>query len=353
MALTARGRVLASLVTTTAVIATITFLLVVGGRAGIGPLANALTEDNLGAGGPPVGVPPTICPLTGIDPNGEVPNRPALAVKVENLPTARPQTGLSWADIVYEQPVEVGITRFIAVYQCSDASLIEPIRSARLTDADILRQFGEPLLGYSGAVPRVVQALRDAGVVDLSDSVVPRAYHRDPEREKPHDLYSSTQELYAVADSSTGAPRPLFEYSQEAPPGGRSVSEIAIPFSSYSDVSWRWSPAERAWIRYDGGEPHVLSDDSPISAKNVLVQVVKIVPSGILDVNGAPSPTAISTGKGRAYVLRGGRAIEGTWSRPGLGDITVFRDLRGRSIPLAPGNTWIELVPDDVTITLG
>src|SRR6266536_5748426 len=93
-----------------------------------------------GASLPP---PPPVCPLTGLPPKGgTVPNRPALAVKVENIPAVRPQTGLSYADVIYEEPVEGGITRFIVIYPCRDATRIEPIRSGRLTDPDVLVQYG-------------------------------------------------------------------------------------------------------------------------------------------------------------------------------------------------------------------
>jgi Protein of unknown function (DUF3048) N-terminal domain/Protein of unknown function (DUF3048) C-terminal domain len=351
MALTVRGRIMAALGATVVLVALILVVLVVGGSAGLGPLADIGSgDDNLGQSGPPVGQVPTHCPLTGVRPEEGVPNRPALAVKVENLPSARPQTGLSWADIVYEEPVEVRITRFIAIYQCQDASRIEPVRSARMTDPEILVQYGTPLLGYSGGVRSVVQEIRAAGIVDLSEEVVPQAYQRDPEREAPHDLYSSTQELYAAAGSPLGVPQPVFSYSERAMPGGRPVSEVFIPFSSYSDVSWRWSSAERNWIRYDSGEVHALSDGSQIASKNVIIQVVEEVLTDIVDVRGARSPKVVSTGSGVAYILRGGKMYTGTWEREGLAQITTFRT-GGREVQLAPGNTWIELVPNDISVT--
>jgi hypothetical protein len=165
-------------------------VLFLGGKAGVGPLA---AEENTNANhGGTQATPPAKCPLTGIDPKGEVPNRPPLAIKVENLPAARPQTGLSYADIIYEEPVEAGITRFIVVYQCTDSSKVEPVRSARLTDPGILVQFGKPLFGYSGAVPQVMQKVREAGLIDVNADKVVKAYHRDPAREAPHDLYTST-----------------------------------------------------------------------------------------------------------------------------------------------------------------
>jgi len=283
-----------------------------------------------------------------------VPNRPALAIKVENLPAARPQTGLSWADVVFEEPVEAGITRFIAVYQCSDASRVEPVRSARLTDPDILVQFGEPLFGYAGGVPEVIQKIHRMGLVDLSDSsnAAARAYRRDPARTAPHDLYTSTQGLYhAVSMEGRFAPDPVFTYSEGRPSDARSVAEVHLPFSQYSDVYWRWSSSRKAWLRWHGVVPHQLSDGTQVSATNVVIQMVRVKNTDIKDVNGVPSPEVVAIGSGKCYVLRNGRMVTGTWKRPDLGSITKYYGPDGEEIPLMRGNTWVELYPNTLTVT--
>ena len=85
---------------------------------------------------------------------------------MENLPEARPQAGLDKADIVYEEPVEGGITRFIVLFQSKNATRVGPVRSARLTDSTILPQYGHPAFGYAGGVPSVMHAVDAAGVKD-------------------------------------------------------------------------------------------------------------------------------------------------------------------------------------------
>ena len=351
-----------------AVLTTLVVILVLGGGVAAAALigsrgARSAASENQGstpgssATSPAKPAPPSKCPLSGLAPtSGTVPVRPALAVKVENLPAARPQTGLSWADIVYEEPVEGGITRFIAIYQCQDASRIEPVRSARLTDADVLRQFGHPLFGYSGAVPGVRQAAAAAGVIDV-DSTVARAasaYHRDPNRPQPHNLYSSTSELYAagVGLYQAVAPNPVFTYSKRAPAGATKVSEVHLPFSSWAaDVYWRWDASKKAWLRFHGTVPHTLSDGTQVSAKDVVVQVVKLRLTNVKDANGVTSPEAITVGSGRAYVFRNGKVITGTWKRNGPSDLTKYYDDQGKEIPLTPGQAWVELFPDTLTVS--
>jgi hypothetical protein len=349
-----RGRIIATLLTLAFVGGTVFVVLFIAARSGMGPARSetpgSIQEPPGETESPSPSPLPTICPLSGVEAEGgAVPDRPAVAVKVENLPASRPQTGLSWADVVYEEPVEANITRFIAVYQCQDASRIEPVRSARLTDPDILVQFGRALFAYAGGAPRVVDAIEAAGLVNLSDTRVPEAFNRDPDREAPHNLWTSTQELYTVAGDPTGIPEPVFKYAQKAK-SGKPVSEIHIQFSSYSDVRWTWSSSQKRFLRFHGSEPHTLSDGTQVSSVNVIVQFVKIELTDIVDVNGTPSPRVISTGSGRAYMLRGGKLVEGTWSRPKLEDVTVFKNPKGRQVSLLPGITWIELVPVDIVV---
>ena len=275
-------------------------------------------------------------------------------MKVENLPAARPQTGLSWADIVFEEPVEASITRFIVVYQCQDAERIEPVRSGRLTDPLILAQFGKPVFGYAGGVPAVLKAVRAAGLIDVNFTNAPQAYHRDPARPAPHNLYTSSAELYAAAgkDGTGGIPQPLFAYSKDLPATATPASTVHVPFSQYSDVVWSWSAAKSAWMRSYGSTPATYSNGEQMSTPNVVIQMVKIKLTGITDVNGVHSPEVVATGSGAAYILRNGSVIKGTWSRPSLSDLTVFEDAQGNPVPLTPGKTWVELVPSTVHVAV-
>jgi hypothetical protein len=346
MALTQRGRAVFATLAVVAVVVAIVGVLVLGGKG-----TGAPAQEGAGGGGASPSPRVTICPLTGrTAKGGAVPDRPALAVKVENLPAARPQTGLSWADVIYEEPVEAGITRFIVVYQCQDASRVEPVRSGRLTDPLILSQFGTPVFGYAGAVPAVIKAVASAGIIDVNFTQAPQAYHRDPNRDAPHNLYTSTDELYAAAHRPTGIPQPVFTYDGAVPSTGSAASSVHVPFSQQSDVVWSWSA--NAWLRSYGSEPATYSDGKQMSTTNVVIQMVRIKMTDITDVNGVHSPEVVATGSGKAYILRNGKVITGTWSRPRLSDLTVFKDANGDEIPLAPGRTWVELTPNTVHVTI-
>lgn len=294
------------------------------------------------------------CPLTQLPaPKGEAPDRPALVVKVENPSIVRPQAGLQAADVVYEEPVEGGITRFIAIYQCRDAKRIGPIRSARLVDADIMRQFGQTVFAYAGGVPPVISAVEGqaAATVSLLDD-----HDRwvDPSRSAPHDLFASSMDLYALAAVGGSAPEAPFTFDAKAPaaPAAKPARRVGLPFSGESDVRWRWAKKKGVWLRSHGETPHTLENGEQVSADNVVVQVVEVRPSKILDAAGNPSPEVTAIGTGVAYVFRDGMVIEGTWVRESAEDLTRFLDASGAEIPLKPGRTWFELYPSDREVEL-
>ena len=341
--------------------ASVTALLVGGGALGYFTLfpdqAPAFVRHTLSSVGiaeePP---PPPVCPLSGVlAPDGKVPHRPALAVKVENAPESRPQAGLNDADIVVEEPVEGGYTRFIAVYQCGDSDRLGPVRSGRTTDPDYLRQLGPVVVGYAGAVGVVRREVASAGLVDVNYEIAVGAYSRDESRVAPHNLYTTTAALWKAGKSEAsgskdGPPAPLFAYSETYEGRSKKVAGLHLPFSGASDVYWTWSRSDGAWLRSHGDEPHVLEGDERVSATTVVVQVVPVTASGIVDVAGNASPSVTLTGSGRVYVLRDGRLIVGRWERPTLDDVTRFVAKDGTEITLATGRTWVELLPGSVEV---
>jgi hypothetical protein len=312
------------------------------------------------------------CTLTGALPpsGGKAPERAAIAVKVDNLNQARPQWGLNSADIVFEEPVEGGVTRFVAVYQCEEASRIEPVRSARFVDAQILRPFGKILFAYSGAIRPVVDAIDAPGSLleDVGAETSGWAYWRDPARVAPFNLATSSALLYRAAAAKNYPevpPHPYFAYGR-VPAGGKAVTALHI-YYPLDITTWTWSSSEHLWLRSyacppgeqaqclptDNG-PAVLGDTQQISASNVVVLWAHVYPTPYVeDANGAHEVDLTLAGSGPAWVFRDGEELVGKWLRPQLKAPATFVAANGTSITLAPGRTWEELVPwgDRVTVT--
>lgn len=341
MALTRRGK---TIVTAGALAG----LVVVGlGAMALTGNAPAVVRDATNAFGITSNTP--TCPLTGqeMTDGAQPPARPALGVKVENTPDAQPLVGLDRADIVYEEVVEGGITRFIAVFQCQSSERVGPVRSARTTDPKILLQYSQhPVLAFSGGANQVVTGARQAGLVLMTEGAPAAPFSRDEARQIPHNLFVNTAKVWEVADkrkSVDPAPRPVFEYGSDVPTPNKRGASATIVFSSLATAEWHWQGGR--YVRYLDGQPMNLENGSPITADNVVIQQVKTTESAITDVAGYPSPEITLTGKGKAWVLRNGRMIQGTWERAAEGDLTVFKTKAGDTITLTPGTTFVELAP--------
>lgn len=311
------------------------------------------------------------CPLTGLasGPSG-VPNRPVFAVKVPNdTEQARGhQTGLDFADIVYEEPVEGGITRYIALFQCQNASRIEPVRSARLVDLDILGQFGKVLFGHAGGIKAVLSAISSAvsaGQITDADysGTYQNDYHRDGTLAQPDNLYTSTTEIYKTAGSSAGgAPAPVFTFRSSASatvtaePGAGPGSTVQVPFDqpgSGYNPTWTWSAAAGAYLRSYNGTPDILTDGHQNSAANVVIMSVNVHPSPYVeDATGTHENYVDTTGKGLAWVCRDDSCVKGTWTRATTTAPIQYDDPSGAAIPFQPGSTWVELEPNTETPSL-
>jgi len=265
---------------------------------------------------------------------------PVLIVKIDNLAPARPQTGLTRADIVYVLPVEGGLSRLMAVFSAHFPHVIGPVRSSREDDIKLLRQFGRPAFAYSGADPRLLPLVHRARIVDLYDGRA-GGYYRDPGRFAPHNLYARTRQLLAEAHGASKAHGIGFRFGP-APPGGRVTKSRSVAYPAAS-FGFRWSAAKHRWlVRMDGSAARS-TEDGQLSAATVVIQYTTVRPSRFHPAGGI-SPYAKSTGSGTAVVLRDGRLWHARWSRPLADDGTTFSTAAGRPMTFARGPVWIVLI---------
>ncbi len=276
-------------------------------------------------------------PLTGLP--GTVAPRPAAVVKVDNGPAAGPQTGLNAADIVIEEEVEGGVTRFAAIFH-STPSIVGPVRSGRTSDVALISSLGEPLYLYSGANDITEMIVRRQTAIRNRSYSSSSGYWRDESRSAPSNVYSDTAAHWASADS--GPPPPQFSYRAEAAQMvGESSSEFAIAYPA-SPVRWEWNG--EAWIRHQRGERHDLVSGQAVNAANVIVVELDRVATGMVDSAGGQVPESVFVGSGPVTVFAGSQRIEGRWTRPTMASVATLTDADGNVIELEPGRTWIQLI---------
>ena len=288
---------------------------------------------------------PVLDPLTGL---ALVPG-PVVAVKVDNAPLARPyQRGLRQAAVVYQELVEGGLTRFMAVFESAGAtSEVGPVRSGRESDIDILRAYGRPALSFSGAQPGVFALIRAAAragyLIDASYDSVPSLFRLGERRRDARNFFLVPARVGQRRGGSD--PRDIgFRFGVE--PGGVPVTVATAAFSPYSRVTARFNAAQGRWVLSQNGRV------IPVSPANVIVEEVRTKPSRFHDVHFMNTPLTISTGTGAAFVLRNGRRYAGTWRRTGFGP-THFVDAKGKDILLSTGPTWVFLLPRSGSISFG
>jgi Protein of unknown function (DUF3048) N-terminal domain/Protein of unknown function (DUF3048) C-terminal domain len=283
--------------------------------------------------------PPPIAPETGLpDPGGQSLTRPALWVKIENTPDARPQAGLASADVVYEQVTEGDITRFIALFNSQIPDVVGPIRSVRVMDADVVSPLGG-IFAYSGGIPETVALINAAPVHAVNEDAAGAAMFRDPNKYAPHNLFGRGPQLVALGGNPVPPP-PLFQYLTSTEHfAGDSAAVISVGFPSGFGVQYVFDAATNTWKRSMANVPFVDASGAQVAPNNVIVQFVNCCLDGF---EGARYQTV---GTGDAWVFSNGQLVKGTWQRSDRTQVTQFLDGAGQPIKLTPGRTWVEFAP--------
>lgn len=290
------------------------------------------------------------CPLTGLEaPDGELVDRPAIAVKIENAAIAYPLSGIEKAEVVYEEMVEGGFTRFIAFFHCNDSKKVGPVRSAREIDPPIMRPITR-ILGAAGGNDIVRETLDEAQIINLDEDTAGVAMRRieRPGLSFEHTLYGSTPALRKLGQKEYDSPPSddLFAFGELAG-NYKKTRIVTVKFSNEATIVYRWSGGR--WFRSDNGEPLVVESGDQIGVDNVIAEFHTVNYSRkLVDVAGNPSiEIADATGSGRALLFRDGRVIPGKWVRKTTKEEARFITRSGEEMVLKPGVTWIELVPDN------
>jgi hypothetical protein len=317
--------------------------------------AAALAAGVSGATGASAGVssaPPAVLsgidPLTGLPPTSpSAEKRPALAVKVDNVQGAWPQAGLNQADIVYDLPVEGGLTRLLAIFHSADVPVIGPIRSARPVDADILHLLGHSYFAFSGGTSSDLGPINDhSNATPMWWDVTPSLFVIRHDHAVPHQVFGTTAMLYAGGEArspSTTPPPPMFSYQTAVPTNAVPATTVTAQYSSATAV-WTWNGTQ--YLRNQSGHPDLLIDGSQVTATNVVVMSVSVKNTSAHDSHGTVVPLPVVIGSGQVWVFRNGVVVHGTWSRPTENSPMKLVTTAGQVIPLMPGRTWVEVLPN-------
>lgn len=329
------------------------------------------------------------CPINGqmmtVEQKNKWVTRRPLGIMIENHVESRPQSGLSSADVIYEAVAEGGITRFLAVYYCQDATFVGPVRSARVHFMTMLREYGEyPLYGHvggancdaetgsgcaNGAKADALGLVRKLGwdsYNDLNQFGVPfpyywRDYDRLPGVATEHTVYSSTAKLWDYAKTK----RELTNVDEEGVKWDEnfktwkfmkdaSVSERGKTttiklgfwdsFASQFSVEWKYDTIKNSYARISGGKPHIdKNTKKQLTAKNVIVVFSKESPAN--DGYDGGHILYDLAGEGDALVFQNGKAIKATWQKEDPETRMKWYDEDDKEISIVGGKVFVEILP--------
>ncbi|MCW2495379.1 DUF3048 C-terminal domain-containing protein [Jatrophihabitans sp.] len=291
---------------------------------------------------------PKVNPYTGI---GAVPKTPTIAVKVDDTAPGRPQRGIDLADVVYIEAVEGGLTRLAAIYG-TNKPVVGYVRSTRPSDPDLLLQYGKITEAYSGGAHDSLPRVKASGITSWSNDAGAPYYSRVNRSESTYinlvlDLAKVAAKTKSALPKSNGWTfrSSLAGLTTSVGTDVRTRVTGSYAYTSGTAVEFRWSTTLRKYVRYINGVAQHAADGKLVTATNVIVQSCKVVSHPAdTDVNGNPSQFTTTTGTGAVSVFRGGKRINGTWSRPKLNNGTKLKTSAGGVLPLQPGNTWVVLV---------
>ena len=302
-------------------------------------------------------------PLTGLWIDEDVAKRRPVAVMINNMKLALPQSGISQADILYETLAEGNITRLVAVFQDFDAEKIGPVRSTRHYYLNIAFDH-DAIFVHHGGSPQAFEAIKELKPANLNtlsylESIMA---WRDPERSKQRRMYEHS--LYTNAEGIMkgwekvdyrkevveGFPQKLQFAEEEYTPGNEVADYITIPFSNDYVTNFEYNSDTKSYKRFQSGKPHIdENNNEQLEFKNIIVQFadIKLIPG---DPEGRRDIKLIGSGEG--IYITNGKAMPITWNKSGYNIPTEYKDLDGNILKLNKGKTSISIFPNNKTISL-
>ena len=288
-------------------------------------------------------------PLTGVELGTASLSGPSLAVKIDNTSSGRPQVGIAAADLVFEELVEGGVTRFLAVFETVIPDEVGPVRSGRPQDADLVKPFGGVFVFSGVGNSNVREIIRGTGLQlvehDTSGGTPDgEFFFRSNIKPAPWNLHIQAADLIA-SYSNLEAPVQQFQYKSDpaeasAMLSGEAAEEIVVVFSKEIESIWKWDVATNTYLKFlSNGSPHNDADGTQISASNIV-----ILTPNYTDIEGLPSAQIAGTTE-TAYVATGGKILQGLFDASAYGEPIALIDGEGNPLYLTPGKTFVLLPP--------
>ena len=312
----------------------------------------------------PTPVPLVASPTDGVLESPPDAARPVVAVMIDDAPAARPQSGLADADVIVQAPAEGGIPRYLALYQSRPAPSIGPIRSSRRYFLGWAAGW-KPLYAHVGGAPNALAAIRamnGSSIWDADEFVYASYMPRIATRFPPHNVYSSTSQLDALASrlGVPAAPPTSWTFEDPSPAADRPVGgSLIVPYPA-GVIGYGYDAVSNRYLRSVDGTPQLdAGTNARVAPADVVVMYVAVGPlanSPGESTNQAKGRLEVGyIGSGSALVFANGVEVAARWSKAS-DDAPLLFTFRsgpnlGQPVPFVRGQVVIQVVPTGTRVT--
>jgi hypothetical protein len=309
-------------------------------------------------------------PLTGRLVSPAAAARHPIAVMVDDLSPARPQSGFNAASIVWQAPAEGGIPRYMMVFQENIPTDVGPVRSSRYYYIAWAAEL-DALYAHAGGSPQALATLRNQGsgqlVYNADEFRWGGSFRRSPlpfniygqQRVGPHNLYTTGKQLRGIAATVGAKDGPIswpWTFAPDAPLADRpNGGRIQVTYSNVNAIRFDYDRFSNTYLRSVTGEKKQIdgATGKRVAPKNVVVMVVKFGP--LNDGSKKHRLEGDVIGSGHAWISTNGVTIQGTWKKTSLKSPTRFFDKAGNPVVLTVGQTFVQVMKttDVISFTAG
>ena len=275
-----------------------------------------------------------------------------IAVMIDDLGAARPQSGLNAASVVWQAPAEGGIPRYMLIFGEHTPKAVGPVRSARYYYIAWAAEW-DALYVHAGGSPQAQATLAAKGngqlVYNADEFRWGSFFHRIRQRDSPHNLYTDGEQLRKLAirnDAADGPMKAVWLFAPDAPleerPTGGTI-QVSYPDNV---IRYAYDRTSNSYLRSVTGELMQVdaATDERVAPKNVVVMLMSFGPLN----DGEPNKRRLEAnvvGSGKAWIATNGRTIVGTWRKTALDKPTQFFDRSGKPVTLTIGQTFVQVMP--------